>query len=152
MSIESKLSPNFVFAFAAATLALVIGVTYAVPHIAGPLSPKVYAAIYFVLVFAGAAASVHFTSTGAARNIGAFALVGLAIGIFYYEVIAKAFGAAASALGASSSGASGVATSMGLIFAVGFTVDALAAGIGGTLFALKVRKGLPQLAAKMSGR
>ena len=67
MSTENKLGPNAVWLFAATTLAVVIGATYVIPHITGPLSPKAWEAIYFALFGAGATASVVLTSTSAGR-------------------------------------------------------------------------------------
>ncbi len=147
MSTENKLGPNAVWLFAAATLAVVIGVTYLVPHVAHSITPKVMAAIYFALFGAGATASAFLTRTSALRNVGAFLVAGIGLGAFYYIVVGRAAAAAAESLGASGSGAAGFGATMGIIFAVGFAVDALGAGIAGTLFGLKLRRGVPQVAA-----
>jgi hypothetical protein len=135
MSTSQKLAPNLAFLFALATLGVVIAVTYAIPHITGPLSPKIIGGIYFALFGAGATAATVLTSAGLLRIIAAFALAGLGLGAFYYAVIASNIGGTAGA-------------TMGVVFAAAFTVDALAAGIAGAMFGAKLRKGLPQLAGK----
>jgi uncharacterized membrane protein HdeD (DUF308 family) len=147
MATDHKLGSHAVWLFAAGTLAVVIGVTYLVPHVVGAITPKAMAAIYFALFGAGATASAFLTRTSALRNIGAFLAAGLGLGVFYYIVVGRAAAAAAESLGASSSGAGGFGATMGLVFAVAFAVDALGAGIAGTLFGLKLRKGMPQMAA-----
>ena len=147
MSTENKLGPNAVWLFAAATLGVVIGATYVIPHITGPLSPKAWEAIYFALFGAGATASVVLTSTSAGRNILAFLASGLGLALFYYLVVGRAMQAAASELGASGSGAASFGATMGIVFAVVSAIIALGGGIAGTLFGMKLRKGLPQVAA-----
>jgi hypothetical protein len=143
MSNEGKLGPNAVWLFALATLGVAIGATYLVPHITGALSPKAMAAVYFAIFGAGATLAVWLTRASALRAIGAMAVGNLGLGIFYYIVVARAVAAAASDLGASSAGASGLGGAMGMIFAIGFAVDSLAASIAGALFGSKLRKGLP---------
>jgi hypothetical protein len=140
MSNNSKFGPNAVFLFAVATLALAIAVTYIVPHISASISPKVMAAVYFAVFGAGATAAMFLSSASALRTIGAFAIAAAGLGIFYYVVVARVVAEAAQSLGATSGG--GIAAASGLIFGVGFFVDALAAGIAGTLFGSKLRRGM----------
>jgi hypothetical protein len=143
---ETKLAPNAVWLFSLATLAVTIGVTYLIPKAVGPITPKAMAAVYFALFGAGATAATYLSRASALRTIGAFGAGGLGLAVFYYVVVARA-AAAASALGASSGGASGFAAAAGLVFAIGFGVAALSAGIAGTLFGLKLRKGLSRAPA-----
>lgn len=144
---ETKLAPNSVWLFALATLAVTIGATLLIPKAVGPITPKAMAAVYFALFGAGATAATYLSRASALRTIAAFATGGLGLAAFYYVVVARAAAAAASELGASSSGASGFAAAAGLIFAVGFGVAALSAGVAGTLFGMKLRKGLSRAAA-----
>ncbi len=129
---NTKFGPNAVWLFALGTLGVVLGVTKIIPHVVGPISPKAMAAVYFALFGGGATAAAYFTSAGAVRTIAAFTAAGLGLGIFYYVLVARAF----ASVGA------GIASSMGLVFSVAFAVDALAAGIAGTLFGIKLRRGL----------
>jgi hypothetical protein len=126
-TLNGKFAPAAVWLFALATVGVALLVTKLVP---GPISPKAMAAIYFVIFGAFSTAAVFMTRTSALASIGAFALAGLAIGIFYYVVIAG------------SAPGSTVGTALGLVFGVAFAVDAFAAGIAGTLFGLKLRKNL----------
>jgi hypothetical protein len=142
MKPDSKLAPNTTWLVAAFTLALAIGVTYAIPHITGPISPKAMAAVYFAVFGAGATLAMVITRAGALRAIAAFTLGGAGLGVFYYIVIGRAARAAAEDFGASASGASGVGATMGLVFALAFAVDALAAAVAGTLFGARLRRSL----------
>lgn len=142
MSNESKLGPNASWLFAAVTLAVTIGVTYAIPHITKPITPKAMAAVYFALFGGGATLAIYLTRASALRVIGSFALAGAGLGIFYYIVVGRAAQSAADSLGASGSAAGSIGATMGLVFAVGFAVDALAASIAGALFGTKLRRGL----------
>lgn len=127
-----KLGPNAVFVFSLVTLGVVIGVTKLMPHVAGPITPKAMAAVYFALFGAGAALAALFSRAGAIRTIGAFALGGIGLGVFHYLSIARHMEAAGAT----------IAAGTGLVFAVMFAFAALGAGIAGTLFGLKFRKGL----------
>lgn len=124
-NLNGKLSPNLIWLFALGTLGVVIAVTKLMP---GPVTPKTMAAIYFALFGAGATAGTFLTRASVVASIGSFALAGLGLGAFYYVTIAGM--APGSSLG----------TGLGLVFAVAFAVDALAAGIAGTLFGIKLRK------------
>src|SRR5262249_8856857 len=132
-----------VWLFALATLGAAIGVTYLIPHITGAITPKAMAAVYFAVFGLGATLAVVLSRASALRTIGAMAVGGAGLGIVYYIVVARTVAAAASELGASGSAAGGFGAAMGLVFAVGFAVDALAASIAGALFGSKLRKGLP---------
>jgi hypothetical protein len=125
-TLNGKLSPHLVWLFAIGTLGLTILVTKLVP----PVTPKVMAGIYFALFGAGATAATFLTRTGAFASIAAFALAGAGLGGYYYYVIT------------SIAPGSGLGQSLGMVFCIAFAVDALAAGISGTLFGLKLRKGL----------
>ncbi len=129
---NGKFGPNAVWLFALGTLAAVLGVTKIIPHVVGMISPKAMAAVYFTKFGAGATAAAYFGLAGAVRTIGAFTAASVGLGIFYYVIVARTFASVGS----------GIATSMGLVFSVAFAVDALAAGIAGTLFGLKLRRGL----------
>jgi hypothetical protein len=129
---NGKFGPHSVWLFALVTLGVVLATTKLIP---GPISPKAMGAIYFALFGAGATAATFLTRAGVLHTMGAFALAGLGLGVFYYLIIARQ--APGSSLG----------TALGLVFAVAFAVDALAAGIAGTLFGLKLRRNLPRLAA-----
>ncbi len=131
---------NAVWLFALGTLAVVLGVTKVIPHVVGPISPKAMAAVYFALFGAGATAATFFSRADALRTIGAFTAAGVGLGIFYYVLVARAFAGAGA----------GIASSMGLVFSVAFAVDALAAGIAGTLFGIKLRRGLARTAVARS--
>ena len=131
--IDRKLAPNFVWLFATATLLAAIVVTKLTPT---ALSPKAWGAIYFALYAIGSASAVYLTRSGAFRSILAFALAGAGLGVFYFLTI-RSHMASAGALG----------TGTAMVFMIVFTVDALAAGIAGSLFALKFRKGLARMAA-----
>jgi hypothetical protein len=148
---ESKLGPNAVWLFAAATLGLAIALTYIVPHIAGPMLPtsmaKVIAGVYFAVFGLGATAVMYLSSAGAGRTIAAFAAGGLGAGIFYYIVVARAVAAVAGDV-VNSGAASSFGSMMGLIYGVGLGVTAIAGGVAGAMFGSKLRKGLPSLAAK----
>jgi hypothetical protein len=126
-NLNGKLSPHFVWLFALGTLGVVLLVTKLMP---GPVSPKTMAAIYFALFGAGATAATFVTRTSVLASIAAFGAAGLGLGGWYYAMIAG--------MAPGSSFGSG----LGLVFAVAFSVDALAAGIAGTLFGLKIRKNL----------
>ncbi|MBX3158850.1 MAG: hypothetical protein KF773_22985 [Deltaproteobacteria bacterium] len=125
---DRKLSPNLVWLFAAGTLILAILVT---KLMTSPLSPKVWGAIYFALFGAGAAASTFLTRAGALRAIGAFALGGVGLGVFYFVSIRSHM-----------EGAGAFGTGTAIVFMIAFAIDAIVAGIAGSLFGLKVRKGL----------
>ena len=141
MSNRSKLGTNAVWLFGLATLVAAIGVTYALPHVTGPISPKVASAVYFTIYGAGATLAVLLTSAGVLRAIGALGVASIGLGTFYYIVVARATSAAAEQLGASASGASAVGSSVGLVFAIGFGVAALAGSSAGALFGAKLRRG-----------
>jgi hypothetical protein len=127
--------------FGLATLAVAIGVTYVLPHVTGPISPKLAGAVYFAIYGAGATLAVLLTSAGALRAFAAHGVASIGLGTFYYIVVARATSAAVEQLGASASGASAVGSSVGLVFAVGFAVAALAGSSAGALFAAKLRRG-----------
>ena len=150
MSNESKLGPNAVWLFSLASLGLAIAVTYVLPHITGAISPKAMAGVYFAVFGAGATAAVFLSRASVWRSVGAFAVGGLGLGIFYYVAIVRAAQAAAEGFGSGgSAAAAGIGAMAGIVFGVGFAVDALFAGIAGSLFGAKLRNGLPQgLAAK----
>lgn len=124
-----KLSPHFVWLFALATLGLTLLVTKLVP----PVTPKVMAGIYFALFGVGAAAATVITRTSALASIVAFAIAGAGLGGYYYWVITSV------------APGSGLGQGLGMVFCIAFAVDALAAGISGTLAGLKVRRGLAGL-------
>jgi vacuolar-type H+-ATPase subunit I/STV1 len=126
-NLNGKLAPAFVWLFALATVGVALLVTKLIP---GPISPKAMAAVYFVIFGAFATAGMFLTRAGVGASIGAFALAGASLGIFYYVVIAGS--APGSSLG----------QGLGLIFGVAFGVDAFAAGVAGTLFGAKLRKNL----------
>ncbi len=129
---NGKFGPNAVWLFALGTLGAVLGITEVIPHIVGPISPKAMAAVYFALFGGGAAAATFLSRAGALRTIGAFTAAGVGLGIFYYVLVARAF----ASVGA------GAASTMGLVFSIAFAADALAAGIAGTLFGMKLRRGI----------
>ena len=83
---------------------------------------------------------MFLTRASAVGVVGSFALGGLDLGIFYYVVVARTVQAAATALGAGSSGASSVAASTGLLFAAMFAIDAVFAAIAGATFGGKLRR------------
>ncbi len=149
MATDTKLSPNFTWLFALATLGVTIGVNYLIPHVVhGPLTPKQLAAVYFVIYGAGAFGAMMLTSASTLRVVGSFAVGALGLGVFYYEVVARAMAAIASAMGAGASGASSFGAVSGLLFAVFFAFEALGAGIAGALFGRKLRRGfVPRTAA-----
>jgi hypothetical protein len=136
MNTNGKLGPKATWLFALATFAVVIAVTYLLPHITGPLSPKAWGGVYFALFGAGAMAAAFMTNASALGTIGAFAVASVGLGIFYYIVVARAVAAAASELGG---GGAALGTMTGMIFAIAFLLDALSAGIAGTLFGRKLR-------------
>jgi hypothetical protein len=141
VSNDSKLAPNAVWLFAFATLGLAIAVTYVLPHVTTAITPKAMAGVYFAVFGAGATAAVFLSRASVWRSVGAFALAGSGIGIFYYLAIIRPLAAAASE-GFGSTGASAGATIgglVGLFYGVGFAIDALAAGIAGSLFGAKLR-------------
>ena len=125
-NLNGKLSPHLVWLFAFATLGVTILVTKLIP----PVTPKVMAGIYFALFGAGATAATFLTRTGVFASIAAFAIAGAGLGGYYYYLIT------------SMAPGSGFGQSLGLVFCIAFAVDALAAGIAGSLFGLKLRKGL----------
>ncbi len=139
MNTTGKLGPKATWLFALATFAVVIAVTYILPHITGPLSPKAWGGVYFALFGAGAMAAAFMTNASALGTIGAFTVASVGLGIFYYVVVARAVAAAASELGANGGGGAALGTMTGMIFAIAFLLDALAAGIAGTLFGRKLR-------------
>jgi hypothetical protein len=148
MATDNKLSPNFAWLFALVTLGVTIGVNYLIPHVVHhPLTPKALAGVYFAIFGGGATLAMLFTESGALRVVGTFAAAALGLGIFYYAVIAKVMAAIASGMGASSGGASSFGRSAGLMFAVFFAFEALAASIAGALFGKKLRNGLGGVAA-----
>ncbi|MGN6110399.1 MAG: hypothetical protein ACTHU0_35175 [Kofleriaceae bacterium] len=142
MNLDRKLAPNTIWLFALVTLGVVLAATKLIPHLTGPLTPKAMGAVYFALVGAGATAAIYFTRAGVGRSIAAFAGVAAGIGAFYYVVVARTMSAAAESFGASSSSAGGFGKTAGVVFAAVFAIDALAAGIAGTLFGAKLRKSL----------
>jgi hypothetical protein len=79
------------------------------------------------------------TNASALATIGAFSVASVGLGIFYYVVVARAVAAAAAELGASGGGGAAMGTMTGMIFAIAFLLDALTAGIAGTLFGRKLR-------------
>ena len=124
-----KLSPNFVWLFALGALGLALLVTKVIP----PVTPKVMAGIYFAVFGVSAAAATVLTRTGAAASIAAFAIAGAGLGGYYDWVIT------------SIAPGSGLGQGLGMVFCVAFAVDALAAGIAGTLGGLKFRKGIASM-------
>lgn len=143
MATSNKLSPNATWLFALVTLGVTIGVNYLIPHVVHrPLTPKMLAAVYFVIFGAGAFAAMMWTTASALRVIGSFAVGSLGLGIFYYAVVAKVMAEVASAFGAGAGGASSFGSAAGLLFAIFFAFEALAAGIAGAMFGRKLRKGL----------
>jgi hypothetical protein len=126
-NLNGKLSPHLVWLFALGTLGVTILVTKLIP----PVTPKVMAGIYFALFGAGATAAMFLTRTSVLASIGAFAIAGAGLGGYYYYLIT------------SIAPGSGFGQSLGMVFCIAFAVDALAAGIAGTLFGLRLRKGLP---------
>jgi hypothetical protein len=133
---NNKLSPNFAWLFAAATLGVAILTTKLMPS---AQTPKVWGAIYFALFGAGATAATFLTRAGALRAIGAFALAGIGLGLFYFVEIRSHVGSAG-----------GLGTGMATVFMIAFAADAIAAGVAGSLFGLKLRTGLakPGLSAR----
>ena len=125
-NLNGKLSPHLVWLFAIGTLGVTLLVTKLVP----PVTPKVMAGIYFALFGAGATAATFLTRTTVFASIAAFALAGAGLGGYYYYAITSV------------APGSGFGQSLGMIFCIAFAVDALAAGIAGTLFGLKLRKGI----------
>ena len=152
MSNEGKLGPNAVWIFALATLGVAIGLTYLVPAITHSLSQKTFAAVYFAVFGAGATLAVWLTRASVLRAVGAMAVAGAGLGIFYYIVISRLMAAAGSEI--AGEGGSHVVASlggmMGIVFGIGFMIDALAASIAGGLFGSKLRRGLqsPALAKR----
>jgi hypothetical protein len=138
MNMNGKFGPNTIWLVALFTLGAALGLTKLVPAITGPITPKAMAAVYFAVFGTGATVGMFLSRASALRSIGAFALAGVGLGIFYFVVVGRTFAAAGS----------GIAAGMGIIFAVAFAVDALAAGIAGTLFGLKLRRGLPVAAPR----
>jgi len=141
MSNESKLGPNAVWLFALATLGLAIAVTYVLPHVTTAITPKAMAGVYFAVFGAGATAAVFLSRASVWRSVGAFALAGSGIGIFYYLAIIRPMAAAATEGFGSGVGSAGATIGglVGLFYGVGFAIDALAAGIAGSLFGAKLR-------------
>jgi len=125
---NSKLSPNSVWLFSLVTLGLAIALTYVVPRITGPMTPKAFAAIYFVVFGAGSMAATYLSSASAWRSVGAYAVGSVGLGIFYYAVIA---GSAGGVIGGM----------MGLVFGLGFAVSALFASIAGSVAGSRIRAG-----------
>jgi hypothetical protein len=145
MSNEGKLGPNAVWIFALATLGVAIGATYLVPAITHSISQKTFAAVYFAVFGAGATLAVWLTRASVLRAIGAMAVAGAGLGVFYYIVISRLMAAAGAEIageGGSHVGAS-LGGMMGIVFAIAFLVDSLAGSIAGALFGSKLRKGLP---------
>ena len=128
-----KLSPHFVWLFALGALGLALLITKVIP----PVTPKVMAGIYFAVFGISAAAATVITRTSALASIGAFAIAGAGLGGYYYWVITSV------------APGSGFGQSLGMVFCIAFAVDALAAGIAGTLAGLKFRKGLATMGAGM---
>jgi hypothetical protein len=123
-----KLASHTTWLFALGTLLVAIAATKLAPSSFGP---KVWAAIYFALFGAGAAASVFFTRSSTLLAIAAFALAGLGLGAFYFVTIRSHM-----------AGAGSFGTGTAIVFTVVFAVDAVAAGIAGALFGRKLRQGL----------
>lgn len=125
---NSKLAPNSVWLFSLATLGLAIAVTYVLPRITGPMSPKGVAAIYFVVFGAGSLAATFLSSASAWRSVGAFAVSSAGLGVFYYIAIVRAAGGLVGGM-------------MGLVFGVGFAIAALFAAIAGSVAGSRLRAG-----------
>lgn len=132
---NGKFGPNAVWLFAVFTLGVALGVTKLIPSITGAISPKAMAAVYFAVFGAGATIATFLTRARPLHAIGAFALAGVGLGAFYYLAIAG------------QAPASGFAATLGILFAAGFAIDALAAAVAGTLFGLKLRKNVPRAMA-----
>src|SRR4051812_37296494 len=80
MSNSSKLGPNSVWLFSLVTLGLAIALTYVVPRITGPMTPKAFAATYFVVFGAGSMAATFLSSASAWRSVGAYAVGSVGLG------------------------------------------------------------------------
>ncbi len=75
------------------------------------------------------------TRTSALASIAAFAIAGAGLGGYYYWVITSV------------APGSGLGQGLGMVFCIAFAVDALAAGIAGTLGGLKFKKGMASMGA-----
>jgi hypothetical protein len=72
---NEKLGTKAIWLFGLATLVVAILVTYLIPKIVGPLSPKAIAAVYGALFGAGAAAATFLTRANVFAVIGSSAVV-----------------------------------------------------------------------------
>jgi len=129
---KERFSPVFVWLFALVAVAGSIGLaTLTAPH-----GYKITAAVAFGFVGSLACLAALTTRASRLQAIGPFVVAALGIGAVYFVVARRVLVGAGSAIGASSSVGSGVA---GFLAAI-VLLDALAAGIGGALFGLKLRK------------
>lgn len=136
---NDKLGTKAIWLFSLATLVLAVAVTYLIPKIVGPISPKAMAAVYGALFGAGAAAAAFLTRANPFAVIGSSAVASLGLAIFYYVVVGRVAAAAADSLGASGGAASTIGAMSGMIFAVIFFAAGLAGSVGGALFGAKLR-------------
>jgi len=140
MSNEDKLGTKMIWLFGLVTLAVAIGVTYLIPKIAGPLPLKAMAGIYGAVFGAGAAAAAFMTRASVWAVIGSSAVTSLGLAIFYYIVMGRAAASVTESLGASGA-ASTVGMMSGMIFAVAFFFVGLAGSVAGAFFGRKLRDG-----------
>ena len=143
MSNEGKLGKNTIWLFGLATLAVAIGVTYLLPHIAGPLPIKAMAGIYGALFGAGAAAAAFTTRASVWAVIGSSAVTSVGLAVFYYIVVGRAAASVTDSLGGSAAAATSVGMVTGMIYAVGFFFVGFAGSVGGAIFGHRLRDGRP---------
>jgi hypothetical protein len=138
---NDKLGTKMIWLFGLATLAVAVLVTFLIPKIIGPISPKAMAAVYGALFGAGAAAAAFLTRASVWAVIGSSAAASLCLGIFYYIVVGRAAAQAAGALGANGNVSGAVGMMSGMIFGVIFFFTGLAGSVAGAFFGSKLRDG-----------
>lgn len=147
MSNEDKLGTKMIWLFGLVTLAVAIVVTYLIPRIAGPLPLKAMAGVYGAVLGVGAAAAAFTTRASVWAVIGSSAVTSLGLAIFYYIVMGRAAASVTASLGASGA-ASTVGMMSGMIFAVVVFFVGIAGSVAGALFGHKLRDGRPALLVK----
>jgi hypothetical protein len=142
---DRKLAPNFILLFAAAAL----GVALALPHVAPSAmghSIKSGAAVFGIVFAACAVGGSLLSRTGMWRAIGAFLLVGVIHTVYWFVRVhsagAESGGSVANALG----------TAVAIKLAISFGGASIAGGIGGSIFAQKVRTNIKKTAAALATR
>lgn len=129
---NQKLSPHFVWLFAVVAVVGGLGLSF----LTAKMGWKVSAGVFFAFVGAASCASAWLTRSTTFQAIGPFVVASFGLAGAYYMILKRVMDAAASSLGAGSSGFGAKAAGL---FAAIILIDVLVASIGGALFGIKLR-------------